>query len=566
MGLYLAWHFSESIQALSKAGGTMGRSFRFLSVIAVVIGWSPVLSLWLKPPPLIGDEAYYARVPVEMKERGDWIVPYFNGEPRYKKPPLMYWLVGAFQRFFGENEVASRLPSLAAAVLTGVLLLWLGLRTGFSETGMWAAVSFLLNPMTAILGNWGAPEAVLCFFITASLVFGLVGVLEHSTFPWLLFSGIAAGLGVLTKGAPGIILPAIVLFPIMALETRQDIGTTWSKLRKFGLKVLLWLSICSTIASPWFILVGLREGKAFWQVFFLQEHARRVAEPMEGHSGPFWFYLPIIWLLFLPWSIRLPRAFSEVPKLIKHLQASPNCILHLSMAWWAVSTILLFSSISTKLPHYTFPSFPALAWLCFFPREESTTKGELVLEFLLALLPVFGVSYGAAIVPRTYTEFLHKAGFEPAAELKAIKFTLSLIVWGFASVPIAWLFALAIRSLPIHKSRKHALLLSGVILTAVTLSAVSDLVRTSGGHSAIEAWAEFPHLATYGSDTQWAVFYAKRHIPLLGRNRWRLRKFLTDFHNPAVLSRVDFAPALRGEGLSLMRFGLWCVAFKCGRK
>jgi len=121
-----------AILGCGGAGVDMSGKRQLLLTLAILLGWMPAVSLWLSPPILIGDEAYYARVPVEMKERGDWLVPYFNGEPRYKKPPLMYWLVAVSQRIFGENEVASRLPSLLAVVLTSLLLLWFSSKTGFA--------------------------------------------------------------------------------------------------------------------------------------------------------------------------------------------------------------------------------------------------------------------------------------------------------------------------------------------------------------------------------------------------------------------------------------------------
>ncbi|MFN3421835.1 MAG: ArnT family glycosyltransferase, partial [Armatimonadota bacterium] len=157
----------------------MRKPHLLLLLMAISLGWLLTISLWFNPPPLIGDEAYYARVPIEMRERGDWIVPYFNGEPRYKKPPLMYWLVALSQSVFGENEFASRLPSFTAVFLTGLLLAWFGFKLGAAESGLWAATAFLLNPMTAILGNWGAPEAILCFFITASVLFGFLGLFDR---------------------------------------------------------------------------------------------------------------------------------------------------------------------------------------------------------------------------------------------------------------------------------------------------------------------------------------------------------------------------------------------------
>ena len=40
------------------------------------------------------DEPRYAVSVREMREKGDWIFPSFNGEPRYHKPILIYWLMG----------------------------------------------------------------------------------------------------------------------------------------------------------------------------------------------------------------------------------------------------------------------------------------------------------------------------------------------------------------------------------------------------------------------------------------------------------------------------------------
>jgi 4-amino-4-deoxy-L-arabinose transferase-like glycosyltransferase len=36
-------------------------------------------------------------VAVTMLETGDYLVPYYDGEPRLQKPPLYYWLAAASQ-------------------------------------------------------------------------------------------------------------------------------------------------------------------------------------------------------------------------------------------------------------------------------------------------------------------------------------------------------------------------------------------------------------------------------------------------------------------------------------
>ena len=54
------------------------------------------------------DEPRFAEASREMLEPGrDFIVPYFNNQPRYDKPPLIYWLQDAAYKIFGENEFAA---------------------------------------------------------------------------------------------------------------------------------------------------------------------------------------------------------------------------------------------------------------------------------------------------------------------------------------------------------------------------------------------------------------------------------------------------------------------------
>ncbi|HAX90299.1 MAG TPA: hypothetical protein DCY91_29685, partial [Cyanobacteria bacterium UBA11370] len=66
-------------------------------------------------------EPLFAEAARQMTVTGDWITPYFNGETRFDKPPLIYWLMAIGYRLIGVNEWAVRLPSaLAAIALTGL--------------------------------------------------------------------------------------------------------------------------------------------------------------------------------------------------------------------------------------------------------------------------------------------------------------------------------------------------------------------------------------------------------------------------------------------------------------
>ena len=48
------------------------------------------------------------RTPMEMKERGDWLTPWVNGEPRLRQPRLLYWLSPAPYQFVGGHVSSAR--------------------------------------------------------------------------------------------------------------------------------------------------------------------------------------------------------------------------------------------------------------------------------------------------------------------------------------------------------------------------------------------------------------------------------------------------------------------------
>src|SRR5512134_2319236 len=56
------------------------------------------------------NEAFYVETPREMIERGDYVVPTFNYEPRLNKPVLSYRIVAAFYGMFGVSPGVQRVP------------------------------------------------------------------------------------------------------------------------------------------------------------------------------------------------------------------------------------------------------------------------------------------------------------------------------------------------------------------------------------------------------------------------------------------------------------------------
>lgn len=61
---------------------------------------------WLLP--LVDrDEPRFAEATREMRQRNDFLIPHFNGQYRFDKPPLIYCCQAAFFRSFGETPLAA---------------------------------------------------------------------------------------------------------------------------------------------------------------------------------------------------------------------------------------------------------------------------------------------------------------------------------------------------------------------------------------------------------------------------------------------------------------------------
>ena len=88
---------------------------RWLAAAAIVASFYWMLGA---APLFDVDEGAFSQATLEMFERGDFLSTYLNGEPRYDKPILIYWLQASSVKSFGFNEFALRLPSAYRYILS----------------------------------------------------------------------------------------------------------------------------------------------------------------------------------------------------------------------------------------------------------------------------------------------------------------------------------------------------------------------------------------------------------------------------------------------------------------
>lgn len=330
-----------------RISGTSGRgalfaSFALLAVLTVVgIATRPLTPI---------DETRYVSVAWEMWLRGDFLVPFKNGEAYSHKPPLMFWMFHAGWALFGVNDWWPRLvlPLFSAGALLLTYLLASRLWPRHAGLGGQAALILSSALLWIVFSTSVMFDVMLAFWV----LLGMHGVLAASDGKrrGFVMLGIAIGMGVLTKG-PVILLN---LLPVTVLALWWNPGLKWGRwFAGVGLAVLLG----AAIALMWAIPAGIAGGEAYRNAIFWGQTANRMVESF-AHRRPFWWYLPLLPLLLFPWFV-WPGLWKA---LAHHRRAGLDRGTRFCLAWM-LPVFVAFSFISGKQPHYLVPLFPAFALL-----------------------------------------------------------------------------------------------------------------------------------------------------------------------------------------------------------
>ena len=384
-------------------GSFMTGRRRTLTLLAVPL-LGLVLFVWQLGQSGLVDETppLFAASARAMAERGDWLVPHVNGLPRYDKPPLVYWLIGALHGLPGRagwdplGTWASNLPSALATVALMLLLADTLLRypqgtpdgpepgapgpvggTVVDRTAVAAALAFALSPLVLLWGRIGVSDALFSATLGAALLcswrcYAAAHGRGHWWQPWL-----ALALAVLSKGPVAVVL----LVGIVAAFGwwQRDLGGLLRRLRPVpGLALLV------AIALPWYGLTLAREGQPFWNSFFGYHNLQRFTSVVNNHLQPWWYYLPLLLVASLPVAplllLGLVRALGGSAAEGRSLDQGPGAARR--SAWgparrpwpaqrslapfaacWLLGVLTFFTLAATKLPSYWLPATPAAALL-----------------------------------------------------------------------------------------------------------------------------------------------------------------------------------------------------------
>ncbi len=453
-----------------------------VATVWILVLWA-IFYLWhLGSVGLVDEtEPLFVEAARQMTVTGDWITPYFNGETRFDKPPLVYWAIALCNWIFGVNEWSARLPSALSALalmvggfwtlwkfvpvpegidpggegLTAKLYRW-GLDGRWWTAALGAAV-IGMTPETIVWGRAGVSDMLLSACIGVSLFAFFFGYATPERSPkqrwyWVFYGAIA--LGILTKGPVGFVLPALIIF-CFALYL-GELKPLWHELKPWR-----GLALIFAITLPWYIAITTIHGSAYIDSFFGYHNFSRFTRVVNQHSAPWYFYFIVVALGFLPWSAFLPWAIARLNLLHPHHWRNQprGDRLRLFAGFWLLAIFGFFSIAVTKLPSYVLPAMPAAGILvAFLIRDIWTGQWD---SSRRATRP--GQNLATLTAPKTW-------GYR--ATHWALIATFALLTVGFLASPL-WLPAIRDPDMP---NVAIALGQSGLLPRATIIFAIATLV------------------------------------------------------------------------------------------
>ncbi|MBC8064456.1 MAG: glycosyltransferase family 39 protein [Chlorobia bacterium] len=344
---------------------------RQLTNLALCLAVVPLFGWWLTGLFDL-DEGFYAAVVGEMNRRGEWVTPYFNGQPWFEKPILLYWLAKPMVAIFGDT-IGPRLPSVLSTIGCYLLIAWYARRRLSEDAAAWSVAILGSSLVFVAVGRLMMTDMPLVLaFSAAMLMFweSLVGDRR-----WRLLSAGLLGVAVLAKGPV-----ALILFALIA-------GWTYWRERElrpaFRGHWLFGTFILAAVICLWYVPAYLANGDLFVQKFLIEQNIGRFTGGDKAHTikavWAYILYIPVIFIGMMPWSYWMRMSWRESgefaadesgtsKKVVEgNVQDQTQAFMRFLKAW-ALIIFLFFSISSAKLPHYVLPVFVPLAILlgvCF---------------------------------------------------------------------------------------------------------------------------------------------------------------------------------------------------------
>lgn len=301
--------------------------------------------------PLERAEIYFMDGARSMVERGDFVVPFFQGRPFFDKPILTYGLMASVFEALGPSAFAARLVPALAALLVVLSTVLLGRRLFGERTGLVAGVVLTTTLAFVAFGRTAMSDMLLTLWTTVAVLLAAwvlrwpSDAASRAPAAAVIATLAVLGLGFATKGPVALLMAGIPIV-LMWWPRRRELPAP------VGTLVLAALAFLA-LGGGWFVLIYARLGKEPLVHFFFKENLERFAGEAYDVGRPFWYYPPAYLLAGLPWSLLL------VPALRRVTRADGSALL----TAWILLALVPLSLSRGKLDYYLLPLYPAIALL-----------------------------------------------------------------------------------------------------------------------------------------------------------------------------------------------------------
>ncbi|MEQ9334171.1 glycosyltransferase family 39 protein [Thalassobaculum sp.] len=385
-----------------EGDGPAGMSWRAWTLV-LVIAAAALFPGITAVPVMDRDEGRYLQATKQMMETGDYVDIRLQDTTRYGYPIGTYWAKAATANLFGGAEApawAYRLPSFLAGAIAVLGTAWLAARIGGPATGVGAGLLLAVSLVVAVESRTARSDALLlaCVVVAQAALWRLA----RSTGDRTAFRG--APLVFWAAHAVGVLIKGPIITLVVALTVAA--WCVWNRDRALlrRLHVVKGLAITALVVLPWLIAITLKTDNAYLEEAIGRSLMGKVATGDRAHGAPPGYHLVALFIAFWPGALLAGAAAA----MAWARRQDPDIRF---LVCWFVPTFLVFEAVATKLPHYTMPTYPALAVLAALVLTTGFRPGGrwnwghrvvvgifCVVTTVLALVPLAGtVHFGIPV-------------------------------------------------------------------------------------------------------------------------------------------------------------------------
>jgi 4-amino-4-deoxy-L-arabinose transferase-like glycosyltransferase len=389
---------------------------RLRAVLVVFLVWAVIYLPALGSIAIKGEEGRRILPAIGMLKSGNYIVPEVGGNPYFRKPPLVNWLVAASFRIFGvRNELTARLPSAVAVLAVAIAFVTVARASLGPRGSIIAALIWMTNIGMMEKGRLIEIEALYISLCGLAIIFWLSFLVQRKS-PWLIWVPVSIflGLGLLAKGPTHLIFFYAIVLAVL-WQTKE-----WRLLihpaHFAGLAIML--GIFAAWAVPFLHSTTTHVATAKWSNQFTGR--------LQGIDFKFvsWIQnIPRGLIYFLPWVLLFP--FVRFSRLHDYAEQR----LARALAWGIAIPFLAVNLVPSALPRYSMPVIAPASWLLAvsyaghalqWPQKRGM-RDERKWAKIVALFVGLGLVVGAIGYPLTAVVLRNRQQVKKAAaEINAL--------------------------------------------------------------------------------------------------------------------------------------------------